>query len=27
VGDVRRVRLPSGEKELEIVSISYPEPN
>ena len=25
VGDVRRVQLPSGEKELEIVSISYPE--
>jgi transcription elongation factor GreB len=26
VGDVRRVALPSGEKELEIVAISYPEP-
>ena len=24
VGDVRRVSLPAGEKELEIVSISYP---
>lgn len=24
VGDVRRVSLPSGEKELEIVSIEYP---
>ena len=24
IGDVRRVTLPSGEKELEIVSISYP---
>ncbi len=24
VGDLRRVTLPSGEKELEIVSISYP---
>jgi transcription elongation factor GreB len=27
IGDLRKVRLPSGEKELEIVSISYPEPN
>lgn len=26
VGDVRRVRLPAGEKELEIVAIRYPEP-
>ncbi len=26
VGDVRRVRLPAGEKELEIVAIGYPEP-
>ena len=25
VGDVRRVQLPSGEKELEIVGISYPD--
>ena len=25
VGDVRRVMLPSGEKELEIVSIRYPD--
>lgn len=25
VGDVRRVQLPSGEKELEIVAIDYPE--
>ena len=24
VGDVRRVRLPAGEKELEVVGISYP---
>jgi transcription elongation factor GreB len=26
VGDLRRVRLPSGEKELEVVAISYPVP-
>jgi transcription elongation factor GreB len=26
VGDVRRVVLPSGEKEYEVVAISYPEP-
>ncbi|MFC7497846.1 transcription elongation factor GreB [Enterovirga sp. GCM10030262] len=26
VGDVRRVRLPSGEKDYEIVAIGYPEP-
>jgi transcription elongation factor GreB len=26
VGDVRRVRLPSGEVEYEIVAISYPNP-
>jgi transcription elongation factor GreB len=26
VGDVRRVSLPAGEREVEIVSISYPEP-
>jgi transcription elongation factor GreB len=26
VGDLRRVTLPSGEKELEVVAISYPEP-
>lgn len=25
VGDVRRVSLPAGERELEIVSIAYPE--
>jgi len=25
VGDVRRVRLPSGEKEFEIIAIDYPE--
>ncbi|MDP8913008.1 MAG: GreA/GreB family elongation factor, partial [Pseudomonadota bacterium] len=25
VGDLRRVTLPSGEKELEIVSIRYPD--
>jgi len=25
VGDVRRVTLPSGERELEVVAISYPE--
>jgi transcription elongation factor GreB len=25
VGDLRRVTLPSGERELEIVSISYPD--
>jgi transcription elongation factor GreB len=25
VGDVRRVQLPSGEKEFEIVAISYPD--
>jgi transcription elongation factor GreB len=25
VGDVRRVRLPSGEKEYEVIAISYPE--
>jgi transcription elongation factor GreB len=25
VGDLRRVQLPSGEKELEIVAISYPD--
>jgi transcription elongation factor GreB len=26
VGDVRRVTLPSGERELEVVRIAYPEP-
>lgn len=26
VGDVRRVRLPGGEKDYEIVAIAYPEP-
>ena len=26
IGDVRRVMLPAGERELEIVAISYPEP-
>ena len=26
VGDLRRVALPAGEKELEIVAISYPQP-
>ena len=26
VGDLRRVRLPSGEKEYEIVAIDYPPP-
>ena len=26
VGDVRRVALPSGEREFEIVGISYPDP-
>jgi transcription elongation factor GreB len=26
LGDVRRVTLPSGERELEIVRIDYPEP-
>ena len=26
VGDARRVKLPAGERELEIVSISYPPP-
>lgn len=26
VGDLRKVRLPSGEKEWEVVSISYPTP-
>ena len=26
VGDVRRVQLPSGEKEFEVVSIDYPGP-
>jgi transcription elongation factor GreB len=25
VGDLRRVQLPSGEKEFEILSIDYPE--
>jgi transcription elongation factor GreB len=25
VGDLRRVTLPGGERELEIVSIDYPE--
>jgi transcription elongation factor GreB len=25
VGDVRRVRLPSGEKEYEVVAIGYPD--
>lgn len=25
VGDVRRVRLPAGEKELEVTAIAYPE--
>ena len=25
VGDLRRVRLPSGEKEWEVIAISYPE--
>jgi transcription elongation factor GreB len=24
VGDVRRVRLPGGEKEWEVVAIAYP---
>ena len=27
VGDVRRVTLPSGERELEVVAISYPAPS
>ncbi|MDB5698147.1 MAG: transcription elongation factor GreB [Alphaproteobacteria bacterium] len=27
LGDVRRVALPSGEKEYEIVAIAYPEPD
>jgi transcription elongation factor GreB len=27
VGDVRRVQLPSGEKEFEIIGIEYPETN
>jgi transcription elongation factor GreB len=27
VGDVRRIVLPSGERELEIVAISYPGPS
>ncbi len=27
VGDLRRVTLPSGERELEIVAISYPSPS
>ena len=26
VGDLRRVRLPGGEKEWEVVAISYPDP-
>ena len=26
VGDLRKVRLPSGEKEWEVLTISYPEP-
>lgn len=26
VGDTRRVRLPGGDRELEIISIRYPEP-
>ena len=26
IGDLRRVRLPGGEKEWEVVAISYPEP-
>jgi transcription elongation factor GreB len=26
VGDLRTVRLPAGEKEWEVVSISYPQP-
>jgi transcription elongation factor GreB len=26
LGDLRRVRLPGGEKEWEVVAISYPEP-
>ncbi|MCX7677371.1 MAG: GreA/GreB family elongation factor, partial [Alteraurantiacibacter sp.] len=25
VGDVRRVRLPGGEKEWEVLAITYPE--
>ena len=25
IGDVRRVRLPSGERELEVAAIAYPE--
>jgi len=25
LGDLRRVRLPGGEKEWEVVAISYPE--
>lgn len=27
VGDVRRVRLPAGERELDILSIRYPDPD
>lgn len=27
VGDLRKVRLPGGEKEYEIIKISYPTPN
>ena len=27
VGDLRRVQLPSGEKEYEILAIAYPEPS
>jgi transcription elongation factor GreB len=26
VGDLRRVHLPGGEKEWEVLSISYPQP-
>ncbi len=26
VGDLRRVRLPAGEKEWEVIAIAYPEP-
>jgi transcription elongation factor GreB len=26
IGDLRKVRLPGGEKEWEVVAISYPEP-
>ena len=26
VGDLRKVHLPSGEKEWEVIAVSYPEP-